>query len=113
MRSFNLPLGLPYFKFLKKEGREKGEDLGRADFAVLQREALENYLIGLIRAVVSVKVHQRPPGCGANVYIRCFILPPIDFLASWKSVLYQYSLLIQEAGRRRPDFWPLRQQQAN
>jgi phospholipase D1/2 len=41
--------GLPYFKFLKKEGR----DVGQADFACLQREALENYLIGLIRAVVS------------------------------------------------------------
>lgn len=42
--------GLPYFKFLK----ERGRDVGRADFARLQREALENYLIGLIRAVVSV-----------------------------------------------------------
>lgn len=41
--------GLPYFKFLKKEGR----DIGQADFARLQRESLENYLIDLIRAVVS------------------------------------------------------------
>ncbi|KAI0916794.1 hypothetical protein AcW1_007851 [Taiwanofungus camphoratus] len=39
---------LPYFKFLK----ERGRDVGRADFARLQREALENYLIGLIRAVM-------------------------------------------------------------
>ncbi|GBE83213.1 Phospholipase D1 [Sparassis crispa] len=39
---------LPYFKFLKEGGR----DVGRADFARLQREALENYLIGLIRAVM-------------------------------------------------------------
>ncbi|CCL98409.1 uncharacterized protein FIBRA_00406 [Fibroporia radiculosa] len=39
---------LPYFKFLK----ERGKDVGRADFARLQREALENYLIGLIRAVM-------------------------------------------------------------
>ena len=39
---------LPYFKFLK----ERGNDVGRADFARLQRETLENYLIGLIRAVV-------------------------------------------------------------
>jgi len=46
-------LGLPYFKFLKKEGKEKGDTVGRADFARLQREALENYLIELIRAVVS------------------------------------------------------------
>ncbi|CDO70864.1 hypothetical protein BN946_scf184801.g57 [Trametes cinnabarina] len=39
---------LPYFKFLK----ERGTDVGRADFARLQREALETYLIGLIRAVM-------------------------------------------------------------
>ncbi|KAJ3513571.1 hypothetical protein NLJ89_g2876 [Agrocybe chaxingu] len=43
---------LPYFKFLKKEGREKGDKVGRADFARMQREALETYLIGLIRAVM-------------------------------------------------------------
>ncbi|KZT64620.1 phospholipase D [Daedalea quercina L-15889] len=41
-------MSLPYFKFLK----ERGRDVGRADFARLQREALENYLIGLIRAVM-------------------------------------------------------------
>lgn len=45
--------GIPYFKFLKKESRERGSDVSRADFARLQREALENYLIDLIRAVVS------------------------------------------------------------
>ncbi|RPD77444.1 phospholipase D [Lentinus tigrinus ALCF2SS1-7] len=48
----NLPefplTSLPYFKFLK----ERGNDVGRADFARLQRETLENYLIGLIRAVM-------------------------------------------------------------
>ncbi|KAF9565693.1 phospholipase D [Agrocybe pediades] len=43
---------LPYFKFLKKEGREKGSKVDKADFARLQREALENYLISLIRAVM-------------------------------------------------------------
>lgn len=44
---------LPYFKFLK-EVREKGDGskVDRADFARLQREALENYLVELIRAVV-------------------------------------------------------------
>ena len=41
---------LPYFKFLK----EMGDRMGKADFARLQREALENYLIELIRAVVSL-----------------------------------------------------------
>ncbi|KZP31489.1 phospholipase D [Athelia psychrophila] len=39
---------LPYFKFLKREG----DEVGQADFALLQREAMENYLIGLIRAVM-------------------------------------------------------------
>lgn len=43
-----IPSGLPYFKFLKKEGR----DIGQSDFARLQRESLETYLINLIRAVV-------------------------------------------------------------
>ncbi|KAF8908954.1 hypothetical protein CPB84DRAFT_1813208 [Gymnopilus junonius] len=40
---------LPYFKFLS---REKGGKVDKTDFARLQREALENYLIGLIRAVM-------------------------------------------------------------
>ncbi|KAI0263930.1 phospholipase D [Gloeopeniophorella convolvens] len=52
----NLPefprTSIPYLKFLKKESRERGGEVGRADFARLQREALENYLIGLIRAVM-------------------------------------------------------------
>jgi phospholipase D1/2 len=59
--------GIPYFKFLKKESRERGGDVGRADFARLQREGLENYLVNLIRAVagtfLTLSVHlpdQRP-----------------------------------------------------
>lgn len=51
---------LPYFKFLK----EKGYRVGKADFARLQREALENYLIELIRAVVSLLI--------ILVYIRSY-----------------------------------------
>jgi len=47
-------IGIPYFKFLKRESREGGRDVGRAEFARLQREALENYLISLIRAVVGI-----------------------------------------------------------
>ncbi|CAL1712514.1 unnamed protein product [Somion occarium] len=39
---------LPYFKWLK----ERDSEVGKSDFARLQREALENYLIGLIRAVM-------------------------------------------------------------
>ena len=51
-------LGLPYFKFLKRESREKGHHLpGQAQFALMQREALENYLLDLIRAVVSKVLH--------------------------------------------------------
>ena len=49
---FTCFIGLPYLKFLKKEGREKGKKVGHAEFARMQREVLENYLVGLIRAVV-------------------------------------------------------------
>ena len=49
---FTIFLGIPYLKFLKKEGREKGNKVGRAEFARMQREVLEDYLVGLIRAVV-------------------------------------------------------------
>ncbi|KAJ7134494.1 hypothetical protein C8R44DRAFT_770608 [Mycena epipterygia] len=38
----------PYFKFLRKEDK----DLGSRDFARMQRESLETYLISLIRAVM-------------------------------------------------------------
>ncbi|KAG1774856.1 phospholipase D [Suillus placidus] len=41
---------LPYFKFLKKESG--GRHLKQTDFARLQRETLEDYLIKLIRAVM-------------------------------------------------------------
>ena len=53
--------GIPYFRFLKKESRERGGDVSRAEFARMQREALENYLIGLIRAVVSVLTGSSTP----------------------------------------------------
>ncbi|KAH9925437.1 phospholipase D [Epithele typhae] len=39
---------LPYFKWLK----ERHGELGRADFARIQRETIENYLISVIRAVM-------------------------------------------------------------
>ena len=46
-------LGLPYLKFLKNQSKEKGEGaVKHSDFARMQREALENYLLDLIRAVV-------------------------------------------------------------
>jgi hypothetical protein len=40
---------LPYFKFLNSQ---REDEVGKSEFARLQREALENYLLGLIRAVV-------------------------------------------------------------
>ncbi|KAF9649936.1 phospholipase D [Thelephora ganbajun] len=43
---------LPYLKFLKKEGRERGSKVGHAEFTRMQREVLEDYLVGLIRAVM-------------------------------------------------------------
>ncbi|TFK73598.1 phospholipase D [Pluteus cervinus] len=43
---------IPYLKFLKKELRGEGKEVKQADFARLQREALEDYLIHLIRAVM-------------------------------------------------------------
>jgi phospholipase D1/2 len=44
---------LPYFNVLKKEGRAKGEgEIGKAEFARMQREAIETYLLKLIRATV-------------------------------------------------------------
>jgi phospholipase D1/2 len=46
-------LGLPYFKFLS---REKGDQIAQSDFARLQRAALEEYLIRLIKAVVSLDI---------------------------------------------------------
>ncbi|KAI9464976.1 phospholipase D [Lactarius psammicola] len=53
---------IPYFKFLKKESRERGGDVGRADFARLQREVLENYLVNLIRAVMFLPTSNRLAG---------------------------------------------------
>ncbi|KAG9048406.1 Phospholipase D1 [Tulasnella sp. UAMH 9824] len=44
--------GIPLFNILKKEAREKGNTPRRAEFARQQREALETYLIGLIKAVI-------------------------------------------------------------
>jgi phospholipase D1/2 len=48
-------IGLPYFKFLKMESSEGR--VRQTDFALLQREALEDYLIKLIRAVVRLSSH--------------------------------------------------------
>jgi phospholipase D1/2 len=50
-------VSLPYFNLLKKESREKGASVpGKAEFAKLQRESLENYVLRLVRSVVSSSV---------------------------------------------------------
>lgn len=47
-------VSIPYFNILRKESKEKGKSVpGKAEFARMQREGLENYLLQLIRAVVS------------------------------------------------------------
>ncbi|KIJ54658.1 hypothetical protein M422DRAFT_240742 [Sphaerobolus stellatus SS14] len=44
---------LPYFKWLTRQNKERGRSApGRSEFARLQREAIENYLVGLVRAVM-------------------------------------------------------------
>ncbi|TIA88119.1 hypothetical protein E3P99_02758 [Wallemia hederae] len=43
---------LPYFNLLKREGRLKGRELSKSDFARMQRDSLQNYLIDLIRTTM-------------------------------------------------------------
>ncbi|EIN12579.1 phospholipase D [Punctularia strigosozonata HHB-11173 SS5] len=43
---------LPYFKWLRANARERGADVDRSEFARMQRGLLEDYLLGLIRAVM-------------------------------------------------------------
>ena len=65
--------------FLKRQRHERGRDeLGRPEFARLQREALENYLVGLIRAVVRLFLHILP---SIHLYIPIIDVPP-DFKSS-------------------------------
>lgn len=46
-------VSIPYFNYLKKESREKGGQApGKAEFARMQREALETYILKLIRSVM-------------------------------------------------------------
>ena len=52
-------VSIPYFNILKKESKEKGGSVpGKAEFARMQREALETYLLQLIRSVVC-RAHMR------------------------------------------------------
>jgi phospholipase D1/2 len=49
----DFPLGTINKMHFYRMKREKGSTAARAEFAKMQRQALENYIIGLIRAVVS------------------------------------------------------------
>jgi phospholipase D1/2 len=49
----DFPLGTINKMHFYRMKREKGSAAARAEFAKMQRQALENYIIGLIRAVVS------------------------------------------------------------
>lgn len=83
--AYGYTIGLPYFKFLKNQ---HGDGVEKSDFARLQREALEEYLIKLIRAVV----------CGLTVFkssiylmndnYRCSTALLIASRAFWKLVRF-------------------------
>lgn len=76
--------GLPYLKFLRRESG--GSEVRHADFARLQRESLEDYLINLIRAVVCSFRKIVIVLNASN--IRCFILLRIGSQVFWRSVTY-------------------------
>src|ERR1700722_11889818 len=61
---------MPYFKFLN---RERGGQLAQSQFSQLQRMALENYLIDLIRAVVRQRCHNPLSTGMAESKARCSI----------------------------------------
>jgi len=75
-------LGIPYFKFLKKESREKGGDVGRADFARLQRGVLENYLVDLIRAVAGAFISSSIQFLDLFIDVLSDVESPCRFLGS-------------------------------
>lgn len=81
--------------------REKGSTAARAEYAKMQREILENYLIGLIRAVV----------CGIFAFLmlnlntnRCLKQVLIALLVSWRSRHFLSHYLIEEGGSLKPEF---------
>ncbi|PPR05355.1 hypothetical protein CVT24_007969 [Panaeolus cyanescens] len=45
-------ISLPIFKHWTREGRERGDRFSKAEYARMQRESLETYMINLIRAVM-------------------------------------------------------------
>lgn len=61
--------------------REKGSMAARAEFAKMQRQALENYIVGLIRAVVSILFLLYNY---LDIFVRCLRQVPIASLAFWK-----------------------------
>jgi hypothetical protein len=70
-------------KFLKRQNGEKGrEEPDKLQFSRLQRQAVENYLLGLVRAVVSLTV--TIISIALKSAYRCSILLRTFFLVSSK-----------------------------
>jgi phospholipase D1/2 len=66
---------IPYLKFLNEKS---GSKIGKAEFARLQREQMENYLVDLIRVVVSA--HSFNVFCLTyHLVLRCSIHLQIGF----------------------------------
>lgn len=75
---------LPYLNWLKNEG--KG-NIKKAEFARMQREGLEDYLLKLIKATVRI-IPARPPRSGCSPVAplrRCSVPAPIASASSWRS----------------------------
>lgn len=77
---------LPYLNWLKSEGRG---NVGKADFARMQREALENYLLKLIRATVRPLLSRLAASAAraltASSSRRCSALAPTGCASSSRS----------------------------
>jgi phospholipase D1/2 len=56
-------ISIPYLKQLRgSQGKDKEKPVSKGDYAQASRDALQNYLVELIRAVVSVLVlHPKTP----------------------------------------------------
>ncbi|KAG8970123.1 Phospholipase D1 [Tulasnella sp. 419] len=112
---------LPYFNLLKKQGREKGTPMGRSEFAKMQRMSLENYLIGLIRAVMfrpeanrlcrwfemsalSVALARR-----GGIQGKSGLLRVLSSNSSRKSTHGTFSTLIAWSQQHQPKWWMVRE----
>ena len=97
-RNMDLP-DFPRAKFgrqnLHRLKKEKGRELGKREFAKMRREELENYLAGMIKAVVcllinvSISFIHRWPRCSKRIAIAS--------CGSSKYLHYSWPLLVQAA----------------